>query len=201
MKGDEYALPKVIAKFKCKECQDVFEATSDEFSKCKCGKCNVKPSDYITSYKNDGDSRGCYFEQIETKVYRFKEEYHELNQDFMDIWNKIKAIKEERKYAPPSIYIHEMMDKSDDGNRFLRNVSTELYDVNKYGEYTKLRFDVNLKCKHDDAALLERIEKFYDLFMKIINKEVDINNREEMKSLSSNWNKEQCEMYDYTFYT
>jgi hypothetical protein len=192
-------LPKVIAKFKCKECQDIFEATSDNFSKCKCGKCSVKPWEYGTSYHRDNNS-GKYFEELEKKTYRYQEEYHILEQDFMDIWNHIKEIKEERGYLSHcSVYIYEGYDRSDDGNKFLARLTAEVSDV-KYGESTTLAFNAHLDYKHDNEELLDRLQRFYDLFIKIINKDVDINDRTKMKDLSSEWDRTQCELYDYTFY-
>ncbi|MFL1672600.1 hypothetical protein [Paenibacillus dendritiformis] len=192
-------MPKVIATFRCKECQDVFEASSDDFTKCNCGKCSVKPSEYSTAYETK-NGKGRFFERVSDQIYRYKDEYTELSEEFYELWNKLKQIKEERKYQFPSLCIYEGRDRSADGNVFMSSLSAEVFDVNKYQEATYLKFKVNLKEKFEPNDALVRLQKFFDIFNHIVLTEIDLNDREKLKEIVDDWYKEQCDLYDYIFY-
>lgn len=192
-------MPKVIATFRCKECQDVFEANSDGFTECKCGRCSVKPREYTTTYENK-NGKGCFFERISDQIYRYKDEYTELSEEFYELWNKLKQIKEERKYPPLALYIYEGQDRSADGNVFTSSLSAEVFDVNNHSEFTQLKFKIDLRQKTCPNSILIRLQKFFDIFNRIVSKEIDLNDREKLKEIADDWNKQQCDLYDYTFY-
>jgi len=192
-------LPRIVSSFKCKECDDIFEATSDDFSKCKCGKCCVKPSMYSTTYKND-NGKGCNFERLHDKIYRFKEEYTELSPEFYELWDKIKEVKENREFQSPTMFIYDRQDKSEDGDVFTSSLTAEIYTTNRYHESTSLKFSVDLTQKHDSNEVFERLKKFYGILQNIINNELELNDRVAMKEVVDDWHKRQIEAYDYDFY-
>ncbi|MEC0209682.1 hypothetical protein P4H70_12145 [Paenibacillus ehimensis] len=192
-------MSKVVAAFRCKECQDIFEANSEGFTECKCGKCCVKPNEYSTTYETI-NGKGNYFVRISDQIYRFKEEYTELSEEFYELWNKLKQIKEEREYQFPRLYIYERQDRSADGNVFMRSLSAEIFDANNYHELTYLKFKLDLRQKFEPNSALIRLQKFYSIFNKVNSKEIDLNNRGKLKEIADDWYREQCDLYNYTFY-
>jgi hypothetical protein len=187
---------KEVAKFKCKECGDVFEATSEEYVSCKCGKCCVKPSTYSTSYMSN-EGRGLYFERLESKTYYDEKDYLNLTRKTQLMWNVIKKLKFNDCY----LHFYEGIDHSVDGNKYLRELELR---VNKYlsnnVETNTLKLRIDLRRNYTNDQVFDRLKSFYEILKQVNKKEFDLSDVDLLKAKSQDWERTQCDYYDHTFY-
>jgi hypothetical protein len=122
----EVNMSKTIAKFECRECGDIFVATSENFTSCKCGKCCVQPSELSTSYKND-EGRGNYFKRLPNErakniindiTYYYENDFYIMTGEVLNLFNEVKALCEELDF-----HIYESFEKDEEGNEFLNYIS------------------------------------------------------------------------------
>lgn len=201
-------MPKTITKFECIKCGDIFTATSEEYTSCKCGKCCVQPSEISTSYQNDND-RGHYFKRLSNEwdkniindiTYYYESDFYIMKGDVLDLFNEVKSLCKELDF-----HIYESFKKDEEGNEYLDYISyTKSEDISKYSnacnavEFTK-RFE---KGYNDEEKFKNRLLKFKEILIGMKNNNIDLSNRKQMLSeeLDLNWERKQLEEYDYTFY-
>jgi hypothetical protein len=201
-------MPKTIAKFRCKECGDIFTATSDEYTFCKCGKCGVKPDHYSTQYKNDNNS-GYYFERLdndyENKIindvtYYFESDFYIMKGEILDLYNEVKILAKELKF-----FVYESFREDDKENQYLEHISFSKREyINQYYEQNEIDFsiyfDKNNFPDRFETEYKERLTNFRDFLIKLKNKEINLSDRNTLKADENiSWSREQLELYDYSF--
>lgn len=157
-------MPITTSKFKCLECEDVFDVTSENFSKCKCGKTEVQAGRFSYSYKN-----GTRAELIESETYHFENEFYKLSEKAIAILEEIDKIKKETDYK---YYIYKYYETGKNGEKFLESLNFEYSasDGDFYvGEHNAIKLSV--KLKKDDYfsdSDQEEVEKKLGRFLNIM---------------------------------
>lgn len=211
-------MPKTIAKFKCKLCDDIFTATSNEYVSCKCGKCCVQPTDFSTSYKSD-NGRGLNFIRLENEwvknelgkyvrseindiTYYYENDFYIMTGDILNIFNEVKLLCEELDFS-----IYESFKEDEIGNKYLAYISyTNSEDINEYSherniiEFTK-RFEKQYTDVNEEK-FKNRLLEFKNFLINVKNNNINITDRKQMISdeLNLDYDVKQLKEYDYTFY-
>lgn len=201
-------MSKTIAKYKCKECDDIFTATSEEYISCKCGKCCVKPTEISTSYKDD-NGRGHNFTRLSNEwnkhiindiTYFYADDFYIMIGDILNLFNEIKSLCKDLDFD-----IYESFEKDEEGNEFLSYISyTRGESISRYSnESNEVEFTITFKGKDcDEEKFKTRLLKFKDFLHNIKDGKVTVSNRKQMTSneLNLEWERTQLKEYDYTFY-
>ena len=193
----------------CADCGDRFKITYDSRKekqdkyKCKCGKLVCHP-DYFGSFSYDrnGSYKEVAYEEQERKFEYYEEDYIRLNEEEQKILNEIDSIApeiSEKYYSPYS-------NNSDENY-----IRLELYGCSKSNEGLTISLEIRLQSwgngwsdgeiKEKHARILEGLNRFKDVILKVKNKEIDLDNpRKAWKDNSLEWHngtRTQQELYDY----
>lgn len=173
-------MPVIEGKFQCRICEDIFEAKSGTFTKCKCGESEIEPCSFGYSYRKNNEVNS-----LERNEYYLEDEFVKLPEDINAIYNEIKKIKEDNGYK---YYLHEYTRKGKNGEKFLDQISIT------YGEfvstYSNERNEVsfNLRLSKDkyqgDEVTKKRMNKFLNFMKSIENKDVDLTKRSKLYELA-----------------
>jgi hypothetical protein len=177
-------MPVVEGRYQCRLCEDVFEAVSGSFSKCKCGESEIEPSSFGYSYRN-----GNSVDTVERIKYYLKEEFVTFPEDIQTIYNEIKGIVETNGYK---YYLHEMKDSGKNGEEFLSQIILTYGEfVREYSsEQNEIRLSVSLS-KEDykgDEITKKRLSRFLNLMRSIEAGEFDVAKRTKMYDLAEQEN-------------
>lgn len=193
-------MPITEGKYQCKLCDDIFEARSGEFTKCKCGESEIKPKQFSYTYKN-----GNTVKEIEHKSYYLEEEFVKLPKDIQDIYDEIKQIKEANGHK---YYLYEMTEKGKFGERFLYQINLSYNEF--ISQYSSEKNEVSLTISLEkteykgDERVKERLQRFLNLMKGIESGEINVGKRTEMIKLADTENLDYYEEptgeTNYTFY-
>lgn len=192
-------MPVIEGKYQCKLCDDIFEAKSDGFYKCNCGKSEVEPSLFGYSYKN-----GNRVNTIDQNSYYLKEEFVKFPDDVQKIYEEIKQIKEVNGYK---YHLFEMTDTGKDGEKFLSNISFSYSEfANFSSEKNEISFGLSLRKEDyigDERAKL-RLQRLLDIIKQIEAEELNISKRSEMVKMADeqhfDYREEPTGETNFTFY-
>lgn len=193
-------MPITIAKYKCNECDDIFEATSEGWSLCKCKKSEVKPSYFSTSYKRE---KGNCFTSLESKTYYFEDDFLILNDELKHLYLEARALAESLDFR-----VWERHDKAQDGSEFLNSISFLKGESNgEYGvEWNNIEMNIGLSKKYDrpnQDEIKNRLELFIEFLNDMKDDKIKIKSRKVLLEYSDkndvHWHREQLKEYDYTF--
>lgn len=193
-------MPITIAKFKCNECEDVFEATSEEWFMCKCEKSEVKPSKFSTSYKRE---KGMCFTNIETNTYYFEE-------DFLIFDEKLERLYEDVKVLAESLGFKEWTyhEKGQDNTKFLSALSLSKGEriMDYSSEYNNIEIHIGMSRKYDRPSyedIASRLKQFKAYLHEMKAGKIELKDRRALLKYSDDndvyWSREQLEEYDYKF--
>jgi len=189
-----------VGKYKCMQCEDIFEATSGKYTKCKCGKSEIDPHSFGYSYKQENK-----VEVIEQHSYYLESEFVKLPEDINKTYEEIKAIIEANGYK---YFHHEYHKKGKNGEKYLSNFNITYSEcVRSYSsERNEISLYVNLekdRYEGDDTVRL-RLNKFLDLMKKIESGDIKISKRSEMIKMADDedidYREEPTGDTNYTFY-
>lgn len=193
-------MPVTEGKYQCKLCDDVFEAKSDGFTKCKCEKSEIKPGQFSYTYKN-----GNKVNIIEQHTYYLENEFVKLPDDIQEILDEIKKIKTATGYK---YYLHEMTDKGKNGERYLSQInlsySEPVSDYSSEKNEIELTLYLDKKGYRGDENARFRLQRFLNMMKKIESGELQISNRSEMVEIADKedigYRGESTGDMNYTFY-
>lgn len=192
-------MPLTEAKIKCLECEDVFTADSKDFTKCKCGKTEVRPDKYSTSYRDHGVN----FKTLESNTYYFEDDFLKLDKHLLSIYENIKTLAKELGF-----YINEMKERGKDGQEFLDviSISKDEFVSNYSSSMNKISFYCRLGKTYSTPkyeTVEKRLTRFLSFLEDLKNDNIKIKNRTKLlqyaEERNMNWSKEQVEEYDYNF--
>ena len=170
-------MPRTIAQIKCRECDDVFTATTEEYTSCKCGKnkVKVKVDQFSTQYKNT-DGMGMYFDRLSSNTYYLESDFYIMQDDVLDLFNEVKVLCEELEFD-----IRDYYEYGENKEKYLRTIEFIYGQLIKSSsmEYNYIRFNVNYR-NIDEDTLIERLIEFKQVLILLKNKEIDLSNREKM---------------------
>lgn len=193
-------MPVTEGKYQCRICDDIFEAKSGKFTKCKCGQSEIEPSNFGYSYRN-----GNRVNEIEQNTYYLEDEFVKLPEDILAIYNEIKQIKEDTGYK---YSLMEMTDKGKNGEKYLSNIIISYDDrVHSYSsELNTIKFSMSLKKNEykGDENTRNRLQRLLEMMKKIESNELDISQRSKMIELAEeeriDYREEPTGETNYTFY-
>ncbi|MDX5884954.1 hypothetical protein [Bacillus cereus group sp. BfR-BA-00999] len=193
-------MPVHEGKYQCLKCEDVFEAKSGSYTKCKCKESEIEPNYFGYSYRN-----GNRVETIEHKTYYLEDEFAKLPDDAQEIYQEIKDIKEQTGYQ---YYLFEMHETGKEGERYLSQINLE-HNV-PVSLYTSERNTISLTIqlrKRDyrgDEITKARLEKFLNYMKLIESNELDASNRRKLFDIAKKddleYREEPTGDVNYTFY-
>lgn len=173
-------MPITEGKYQCKICEDIFEAKSGSFTKCKCGQSEIEPRYFGYSYKNGNEVI-----RIEEKSYHIEEEFVKLPEDIQKIYNEIKQIKDANGFK---YFLHEMTDTGKDGERYLSkiHITHDEWIGNHSHERNSIELNVNLTKKdyQGDEKTRSRLQRFLNFMKAIESGELDLSKRKKMVELA-----------------
>ena len=191
-------MPVTEAKFKCKVCNDIFDATSNEYASCKCGESVVLPSQYSTSYKGSAN-----FERLEANTYYFEEDFFILKGNLKDKYNRIVELSKSLNF-----HCWESTDKGKNGETYLSTISINRSEsVSRYSSESNevtLYFRLNKEYSNpSEKELNMRFDKFIEFLHMVKNGEIELKDRSKLLNVAEEkdvyWSREQIEEYDYSF--
>lgn len=193
-------MPVTEGKYQCRLCDDIFEAKSDDFYKCKCGKSEIKPSEYSYTYKN-----GNRINEIKSITYYLEEEFIKLPDDIQRIYDEIKSIKQATGYK---YYLYEMTRNGKNKEKYIMQISiSHKVGINRWNsEQNEISLTLNLRKGEyqGDEITRNRLKRFLDMMKKIESGEFDISKRSELIEMAENegiyYSKESTDEYNYTFH-
>lgn len=173
-------MPVTEGKYQCKICDDIFEAKSGSYSKCKCGESEVEPTYWGYSYKNQKQVN-----VIEQNSYHLEDEYVKLPEDIQEIYDEIKKIKDANGYK---YFLYERTDDGKNGEKYLSNINIS-YDqsVSTYSsERNSISLSLSLRKDRykSDEITKERLQQFLKLMKEIESEKIDLSNRVKLYELA-----------------
>lgn len=191
-------MPITEAKFKCNICEDIFDATSDEYVSCKCGESTVKPSQYSTDYKGKIN-----FERLDCNTYYFVDDFLILKDGLKEKYSIIKDMSSKLGF-----FVHEITEIGKSGEKFLSVISiSKTESASKYSsEYNEVSFYYRLNKEYSNPSeinLNERFNIFIEFLYMVENGEILLKDRKRLLDYSDEkdiyWSREQVKEYDYNF--
>ena len=202
---------KISFNVKCEDCGDVFRLTYDShkenifnYTSCKCGKLECKPSYYGGyEYKRGGNPGRLSIEERCKETMYYDEDVYKLTNEEVSLVDEINEIgKEIGKKIGFSFF-----DYSNE-----HRVSFELSFSGEF-EDTDLTLEKNLLCEYGfskeqlskiHVELTESLTNYRDTLKLVRDKEVDLDNPEKIWDNKDilpykDGNRKQVELYDYTF--
>ena len=209
---------KITKKVKCNLCKDIITLeNNDKFSKCKCGKIEIKLDKYGDLYtKND-----IFHGEIESlsyyKIYE-REDYLIPNEEIASLISKLKYLSKESSKNDNYINMpyHEYIDENEDGSKFLNEL--EIYftipenkSTNEDNEFKlELSFYKDDLFEYDEEIInsyttrLKNYLKLYNYFNDLKLNGKKFPSREEIESKFENLINEteydQLKYYDVNYY-
>jgi hypothetical protein len=193
----------------CGDCGDRFKIIYDsrkerqDTYKCKCGKLKVYPDNYGSyGYDRGGNSKKLSYEEYDSKLEYYEEDYIRLSENELKLFNEIDKIGLELKENHYGIYTN----LSDENGIYLH-----LDGCSKLNEGLTISLEIRLQSfgegwrqneisnKHE--RIVEGLNRFKDVITKVQNKEIDLDNpRKIWDDDSLEWNdgtRSQQKIYDY----
>jgi hypothetical protein len=198
-------MPKTTANFKCNKCGDVFTATSENCTSCKCGLCEVQPSMCMTSYSSR-DGKGAFFERLSDghdNTYYSQDEFYIMKENILDLFEEVVSLSKEVGFY--QYYNHEI---DEEGNELLKSIHFSKSDfVDKhYTEQNEINFSIhfdkeNFKRDDHEIKLISRLTNFKTFLISLRNEEIKLSDRKFLKDYENlDWERTQVDAYDYNFY-
>lgn len=193
-------MPKIICNFKCKLCGDIFTATSENFSHCKCGMSEVKPSRCSTTY-NPKKGWNCEVIIDENYLqYYFKSDFYIMTGEILDLFNQMKNLCKELEFN-----LYENFQYSENDEEFLEYISFTLDEDYNYYENNRMKFEVwfskEMNYNFNEVDFKNRLLTFIDVLNKLKTKEIKLSDRKKLLEIDELcWHRERLKKYDYEFY-
>lgn len=196
-------MPKTVANFKCNKCGDVFTATSEEYTSCKCGLCRVQPTYYRTNYSNT-DGKGIYFERLcdgHDHTYYNQDEFYVMKGDILELFKEVECLCKELEF-----YLYYDYERDENNNEILGYIEFSKMDSidEYYIEHNEIHFEKRFKNEYfsdeKEAEYKDRLIDFKRLLIKLKNKEIKFSDRNAISEEAKEWGREQITKYDYDFY-
>lgn len=166
-------MPVHEGTYKCLKCEDVFEAKSGSYTKCKCGESEIEPNYFGYRYRNHNQ-----VEVINSRTYHLEEEFLKLSDEAQAIYEEIKQIKKDTGYK---YYLFEMHETGENGEQYLYNINIEYNaSVSRYtSEMNSLKLTINLKKRDyfNDGDIESRLKRFLGYMKAIESEELDFSKR------------------------
>lgn len=186
---------KTLANFRCKLCNDIFSATSDDFTTCKCGETRVRPERYSTSYSGKME-----FERLkdgQDLTYYSEDDFYIIS---TELYDEVKYLAKELDF-----HIYESIEKSADGKEFLNSVNISNMVITDSKRFNSLEFNEQFEkspyWSRWGGSPEERMKAFKEILIKIKNNEISLKNTDVLKSIDTlAWDAKQVKEYDYEFY-
>ncbi|MCY8934402.1 hypothetical protein MOE21_17615 [Bacillus atrophaeus] len=193
-------MPVTEGMYQCKLCEDVFEAKSGEFSKCKCGESEIEPSYFGYTYRN-----GNKVKTIETKRYYLEDEFVTFPEDIQEIYDEIKRIKNVNGYK---YFLFELNEKGQHGEKFISkiNLSYEQSVSNYTSEFNRIELSLSLHKNEyrGDQNARKRLQRFLNMMKAIDSNELDVSKRDKLLEVAEkekiHYIEEPTGETNYTFY-
>ncbi|EXG87751.1 hypothetical protein K413DRAFT_4650 [Clostridium sp. ASBs410] len=193
----------------CRDCKDKFKIIYDSRKKyqdrytCKCGKLVCYPDSFGGfSYDKGGSYEEIPHEERESQFKYYDEDFIRLTEEENILLRKIDSIGNELKEShygaytnlsdEDRIYLHlDGCSKSNEGLTISLEIRLKSYGSGWY--------EVEVKNKHE--RIFEGLNRFFDIIIKVKNKEIDLDNpRKIWNDDSLEWNdgtRTQQKIYDY----
>ncbi|UUV46543.1 hypothetical protein [Bacillus phage vB_BanS-Thrax3] len=194
-------MPVHKGTYKCLQCEDIFEAVNDGYTKCKCGESEIEPNSFGYSYRN-----GNKVEVIDSETYYLEDDFIKLSDEAKAIYEEIKKIKKETGYK---YYVFEMHEKGKDGEQYLYYISLEYNaSVSRYtSETNSLKLTINLKKRDyfgEGDNIESRLKRFLGYMKAIESEELDFSKRADVFELAEkdglDYREEPTGDVNYNFY-
>jgi hypothetical protein len=191
-------MPKTIAKFKCKICNDIFTAQSDKYYTCKCGMSEVRPEEISTYYQKD---KGIQFERLigEDKTYYNEDDVYIMSGEILNLFNEMESLCQELDF-----HIYKSFEEDENDKKYLYYISYTKSDYlnSNSDEVNEFEFTQRFTKYTNEKEFKIRLIKFINFLKQIKNGDIDICNRKLLisDSLELDYNSKQLKKYDYIFY-
>lgn len=192
----------------CQDCGE-FEANTESYSQCKCGKNDIKVM-YDSGYqynKHFIDRKHFEITVYENKTYqsdfkvieKYAFNFYKMTPFQQKVYEKIKTLKIVQQYET----FETLQDDSKQLGYFDFNISGQTYKA-MYTEATEITISYRLTSmnENDSEKLTKSLLNFYKIVRYAEKGRINldtIKNREMLKNMFD-YEKKQVEAYNYTFY-
>lgn len=207
---------KVYETFKCTKCGSIQELNSYEYKDCpnNCYSIQLHDSRYggYRYYTSDGKSN-CV-ESLKDRRYYLEEEdiIIPITEEITALINDIKDFNKGKKPWEKPLGIDEYNITDSTGEERLEHIKFEIRELNNMQEMTELILEIrfidyicsysNKERENKVANITRRLNTFKDMVYKIINGDIDLNDRKyiEENIELEDVDKNQKELYDTRYY-